>query len=85
MMSKFNYGWKMFIICLKNTTEILQHGRKVNYLKILFVELVSRLTQWSSKFYDEEDETNLTSQYIFTTNLKTKVKVEKKFGNSSEL
>ena len=85
MMSKFNYGWKMFIICLKNTTEILQHGRKVNYLKILFVELVSRLTQWSSKFYDEEDETNLTSQYIFTTNLKAKVKVEKKFGNSSEL
>ena len=59
----------MFIMCLKNTT--LQHEKEVNYLKILFVELVSRLTQWSSKFYDEEDETNLISQYIFTTNLKT--------------
>ena len=37
----------MFIICLENTTKKKQHGSKVNYVKIFFVEQVSSQTQGS--------------------------------------
>ena len=41
----------MFIVYFENATKKIQHGSKVNYVKIFFVEHVSSQTQGSSKFY----------------------------------
>ena len=40
---------------LENITKKIQHGRRVNYVKILYVERVSSQTQRSSKFYESDE------------------------------